>query len=670
MKKFILYFFLLVHFLQVSAQNERLDELDSVVVFSSQKSTIYQLPLQVKKITTKQFEYWASSTPLSAINTTAGVRMEERSPGSYRFSIRGSLIRSPFGVRNVKFYFKNIPFTDAGGNTYVNLLDITQVASLEIAKGPASSLYGSGTGGVVLMNDTLRRLSKIDAGISVGTFQTTHQYLKLPVLATNHHYIQFQVSNFFSEGYREHSELSRKTVQLLSKHQLKKITIETVSFYTNLFYQTPGALTLQQYLINPKASRPASGNLPSAKSQNASVKNQTIFSGIEVNRTINAKHALEVAASMSNTKFINPFITNYEIRKEENFAQRFIFKSKWTNRLTSQTGIEFNFNKAHIKNFQNQQGNPGNLQFNDYLKTRQHFVFVHAAYRFHHQFNIHAGVSVLQQLIGFLRTTSLTEQTFIYQPKSFISPRIGLNFQPKTNQSFFIVLSRGFSPPTLSELRPSSNQLALYLKPEQGYNLEIGHKGSLLNDAFTYTISLYQFKLKDAIIRLNDSTGADYFVNAGSTQQSGLEVETNYQKQFGKYKLQLVNNFTFQKYRYVVYRNAGNAYNNNIIPGIPKQVFINGFTVAINKSMLSLLAQSISNFPLNDANTFFAEPVTLLQLKIAQSIQIKKHQISMEFLIENLLDEQYSLGYDINAAANRFYNAAAGRNFLLSLKIN
>ena len=42
--------------------------------------------------------------------------MEERSPGSYRLSIRGSLLRSPFGVRNVKLYLDDFIFTDAGGN--------------------------------------------------------------------------------------------------------------------------------------------------------------------------------------------------------------------------------------------------------------------------------------------------------------------------------------------------------------------------------------------------------------------------------------------------------------------------------------------------------------------------------------------------------------------------
>ncbi|MFM7021239.1 MAG: TonB-dependent receptor plug domain-containing protein, partial [Aquirufa sp.] len=55
----------------------------------------------------------------AALNTQPGVRLEERSPGSYRVAIRGSSLRAPFGVRNVKIYWNNIPFTDAGNNSYL-----------------------------------------------------------------------------------------------------------------------------------------------------------------------------------------------------------------------------------------------------------------------------------------------------------------------------------------------------------------------------------------------------------------------------------------------------------------------------------------------------------------------------------------------------------------------
>ena len=77
--------------------------------------------------------------------------MEERSPGSFRLAIRGSSLRSPFGVRNVKVYWNGIPFTDAGGNTYLNLFDFNSIANIEVIKGPGGSMYGAGTGGVVLL---------------------------------------------------------------------------------------------------------------------------------------------------------------------------------------------------------------------------------------------------------------------------------------------------------------------------------------------------------------------------------------------------------------------------------------------------------------------------------------------------------------------------------------
>src|SRR3982750_1058709 len=99
-----------------------------------------------------RLQHAASLIP--AFNAVAGVRMEERSPGSYRLSLRGSLLRSPFGVRDVKVYFDEIPLSDAGGNTYLNALDINSIRSVEVLKGPDGSLFGANSGGVVILRPT------------------------------------------------------------------------------------------------------------------------------------------------------------------------------------------------------------------------------------------------------------------------------------------------------------------------------------------------------------------------------------------------------------------------------------------------------------------------------------------------------------------------------------
>ena len=110
---------------------------------------------------------------LPALNTNPGVRMEERSPGSYRLNIRGSSLRSPFGVRDVKIYWNEIPLTDPGGNTYLNELGFYNFQSLEIIKGTAGSLYGAGIGGAVLINSMPAVWEKgVSADYTVGSYNT------------------------------------------------------------------------------------------------------------------------------------------------------------------------------------------------------------------------------------------------------------------------------------------------------------------------------------------------------------------------------------------------------------------------------------------------------------------------------------------------------------------
>src|SRR5688572_4909741 len=50
-----------------------------------------EVPAAVAIVTEKDFERFNNTSFLPAVNTIPGVRMEERSPGSFRFSVRGSL---------------------------------------------------------------------------------------------------------------------------------------------------------------------------------------------------------------------------------------------------------------------------------------------------------------------------------------------------------------------------------------------------------------------------------------------------------------------------------------------------------------------------------------------------------------------------------------------------
>jgi iron complex outermembrane receptor protein len=155
MKHFLVAILLLSQIIFLKAQQTEQDSsqtLQEVTVKAyEQNRKLMQVPASIAVINKAQLLHFNNTNILPALNTNPGIRMEERSPGSYRLNIRGSSLRSPFGVRNVKTYYNDIPYTDPGGNTYLNQLSFYNIQSAEVIKGPGSSLYGAGTGGVLLL---------------------------------------------------------------------------------------------------------------------------------------------------------------------------------------------------------------------------------------------------------------------------------------------------------------------------------------------------------------------------------------------------------------------------------------------------------------------------------------------------------------------------------------
>ena len=678
--------FFLIYAVPLSAQtNNNSDDstqLATVTVTAfSIKSKWKDAGAPVVTINKRSLQKYDNNSLVPVLNEVPGIRMEERSPGSYRLSIRGSLLRSPFGVRNVKVYWDHIPLTDATGNTYLQLIDINSLQGAEIIKGPASSFYGANTGGAVLLksdNDISSIKNIFYAGIRGGSFGMFGEDAGWKYSSKNF-VSNLQQGHLQNNGYRDNSALRRDVLQWGGKWNIsRKTSITFLSFYSNLHYETPGGITQAQMDSLPTLAGQPAGPVPGAVQQHAGVYNKTFFTGISVRTALAKNFENKTSIVINHTNFKNPFITNYEKRNELNTSARTNFEYSYTKnnfQLQANAGAELLYNHSDITDFDNNEGKPGDAQFSDKIKTTQYFLFAQLNAVIADKCIVQAGIS---NNAAYYNYTRITDPAGTYPVKKdagpTASPRLSIVYKLSKDVSLYVQAAKGFSVPTLAEVLPSTTVFAQELKPESGWNYEGGIKGSVLHGRLDFSASYYYFALKDAIVRRTDSSGADYFINAGGTIQKGTELWLNAaliknEKSFIT-RLNVWNSFASQPYKFDEYTAGANDYSGKALTGTPKLVNVCGIDVYTeNNFYLNASFNYTSSIWLNDANTVQSKPYRLVQAKIGKQITLAKCMLDVYAGADNILNQLYSLGNDLNAFGGRYFNPAPERNYYAGVKV-
>ncbi|WP_123891853.1 TonB-dependent receptor family protein [Chitinophaga costaii] len=624
---------------------------------------------------------YANTSPVSAVNSMPGVRMEERSPGSYRLNVRGSTLRSPFGVRNIKVYYNGIPYTDPGGNTYLNQLAFDNITDITIIKGPGGSLYGAGSGGVMLLKSALFSDSMHTASIGfTGGSNGLRSFQAALNWGEDGRRNTLRYSDLQSDGYRDHSAMHRQVVsyETVVKNTDKQ-QLSVYTHYANLFYETPGALTLAEYQANPRAARPAAGSNPSAVAAKAAIHQQTFFAGLRNTYTINAHWDNTTAVYGAFTNFSNPAIRNVEDRLEPHFGGRSVLRWYNGNEYTQYSvmgGIEAQQGFFGDKVYQNKGGVSDSIQTDDEIHNFTANVFLQGDVTFTHGWSITAGASLNYGHLFITRHTPAPVFNFKSSYHGVLAPRIAIAKQWLGDRLVvYGNVSKGFSPPATQEVLPSTSVINTNLQPEEGVDYELGTRGRWLHGKLYYDVNAFIFNLSQSISQRRDSSGADYYVNAGGTRQHGLEAYLSYDiydKPMTAFSYAGVwGSFTGSRFFYRGYKVIGSDFTGNRLPGVPNESWSAGLDARLRAGVqLHLTYTSNSKIPVNDANSEYAKAYHLLGLRLQYTIPVGQHlQFAVNAGADNLLDETYSLGNDINATGGRYYNAAPGRNYYAGLVV-
>ena len=591
--------------------------LSEVVVHAyANDRPLLEVPAAIGYVDTKALERFNNTSLLPAVNTIPGVRMEERSPGSYRFAIRGSSLRSPFGVRNVKMYWNGLPLTDGGGNTYINLVDFNSVGKAEIIKGPGASLYGAGTGGVVLLSSRLTNQNQLQFSALGGSYGL-QRYQVSAQTGSEKVRVAVNYAHQVATGYRQQTSMRRDAFNTDLRFTLTPKSVLSASiFYTDLYYQTPGGLTKAQFDADPRQARPT-GALPGAVEQQAAVYNKTFYAGVMYDYQWNDRWSTRVGAYGSLTDFTNPTINNYEKRKENNWGGRtetqYEFgKSTWKGKLTF--GGEFQHFYSPLADYVNLQGVQGSVQTDDRLSSTFLLLFAQAEIDLPKNFYLTMGGSG-----NFLKYTfdRVSVTPSIGQQRNFdpvFSPRIALLKKVNDRFSVYGSISKGFSPPSLAEVRPSTGNYNNSLNPEKGISYEVGFRGKVW-EQFSWDVAAYDFELDETIV-VQQLKGSDYFINAGRTSQKGLEALLSWGPalQYHQFlnSLRLWSSYTFNYYRFKSYAKNGLDFSGNKLTGVAPNIVVGGLDAQLAKKIyVNVTLNFVDKIPLNDANSQYSEAYIL-----------------------------------------------------------
>ena len=646
----------------------------TVIGFDSPKM-LRETPGAIAIIGPERLEAYDGTSVVFAANTLPGIRFEERSPGSYRVAVRGSSLRAPFGVRNVKTYWNGIPYTRPTGESPINLLDPINFGRMEVIRGPAGSIYGAGNGGVLNIGDIGQRKfqDQLSFQHTQGSFGL-QRYVGVAEHAGDKGGLLLRYAHQEADGYRDNSALRRDNLQASGRFTLDQGHQVAVNLlYSDIQYGIPGGLTAEQRDENPRQVR------PSILGQATGLSSQNLLMGFTSTYDQHPRFENVTTLYGNLESFENTFFDfRRESRQSGGGRTRSTYKTKLgqTNFRFS-IGGEFQRGFDIARNFENLQGQAGALNFDDELTTNRHFLFAKTEANLPGQWQITAGLSrnVLDYDINRLVDNGLDSAFRLersFDPQWI--PRLGLAKTISPDLTIHASISSGFSAPVIEEIRTNEGTLNTALQAEKGLNTEIGARGTLLNNKLAFDVSAFYFRLDDTIVREETPRGTVVFANAGNTDQAGIELLTTWYAiatptvHISSLTWQVA--YTYHDFAFDDYVDDGEDFSGNDLTGVaPHTLAITADLAGTKGWYLSATYNHTGRMPLNDANTVHADGFQLVLVKAGYSFAWQNGpEIEVFAGVNNLLDERYSLGNDLNAFGQRYFQPAPERNYYAGIK--
>lgn len=658
---------------EVSAQENGEETLDEIVVAATRiESSVRNVPRSISLVRQERIRNATQRLGIDeALAVVPGLYMQNRYNFSQdlRVSLRGFGARSSFGIRGIRIYVDGIPETLPDGQGQVDSIDLGSTSRIEVLRGPASSLYGNASGGVIAVETELGDTAPfVEAGWAAGELGFERYHVKTGGSLDAVDYL-FNVSTQSVDGYRDHSEMRGHLLNGklgIALNESDKLIV-ALNHTDQPESEDAGGIDAAQAAADPRSARDLNVDFNAGEA----LSQQRLGFVYERPR---AGGELMLRNYYVWRDFGNqlPFVDGGAVDLQRFFwglGAQYTLGRGLPESVNLTAGFDVDRQDDDRKRFDNLQGVDGPLVFDQQEKVDSAGIYLQGQYAISDDWTLSAG-------LRYDEVTFEIDDRYLVDGDdsgkiefSEVSPSLGINAD-FGEHIVFASFSSAFETPTTTELAnpDASGGFNPSLRPQLADNYELGIKGERF-DTF-YELSVFHIDIEDELIpfELPAFPGRTFYQNAGTSDRSGVEAALAWQgeKGWAADVSWTWSDFAFDEFA----DDSGNDFGGKALPGLPEHFGYAGVSYDSDAGWHARLEAIYSgSLYADNANEASVDSYVVTNFRASRALESGPWRVRPYVGINNLFNERYNSNIRINAFGARFYEPAPGRNFYAGIDV-
>ena len=615
-------------------------------------------PFTVSSLTQAQIARLTEPTIEPLLNATPGLWMQSGALNTNRISIRGVGYREPYATTGIKFYLDEIPLTNGVGESSIEDIHPGILSGIDIWRGPASALWGSGLGGMIHLKTQIPESDQWQTKVQAGSYNrlSLDQGISLRYGKNDAWGTALYYQYLYDEGYRDNNQYRKNSLTWLQQWRGQKgVTLNAFVHGIGLKAFIPSSINQYDYENNPSVAAPAWAAVMGNEDYTKWITGLNILYAPSAGWVYRGS----VFGTFFNSDEVRPFNVLEESNTSAGMRHRLTIKVKDTGHVT--LGMEY-FNEHYVfSTYETLEGGLPGVQLTDEAERRTYLnAFAQAEWAFGMRWFLFGGINTAVSQLS-------NEEQKAKSPVDFF-PTGGITYAIRKNWAVSTSVSRGYSSLSLEDMLDADGMINPDIVPETGWSEEVSIRYALPKGSFV-KLTVFNMNIKNTVVtrRINDVLFEK--INGGSSVHQGAELEYRWQSPAEKFTLE--GSYTYGHYRFDEFVEGGSDYSGNRLPGTPLHHLYDRLTIMpLPKWKLNLDYHLVSEVLLNDANTVSGAGYQLFNVGLSYLLMhTEKWSGSVTASVHNIFDVDYSPMFQVNAtgAQPRYYYPGKPRSVYLNV---